>query len=435
MLLSCTDSYMGVEQVKTDSTKPGKVVVNQVVSKPGALEIHFELPKGNENIAHVEASYINKQGKKMEFSVSRYTSTILVEGFTGTDEVTVELVCVDNSGNVSDITLVKDSPLTSTVEIAFNSLKISPTFGGIKVDWKNDAGNHLAFHVLVEDSLDKYEMVLEEDPNQVIYSSDSLLTYAFVRPFEHREQKFGITVSDKWGNRTDTLITSLIPYKEERIPYDKVTDLNWFNYSYHNNSRDYHTHGVDPITGLQNDGNYHGTSYGVSTIFNNNLISRGYYIYKFIKNLSDGDASTNEMVHTVYSSMNLNVDCRLNRFKLYQRTHESYWYNRSSPKRFRIWGTDDSKPNAAVDFPGSWTLIGEYVGREPEDRNNLTQEEIEYFLEHNEFLVEEDNVNPDANPTASFRYMRIEWMESYDKNIPYYTLAEFVMYGEVLKKY
>ena len=99
LLVACADSYSGIEQIKTSSEKPEKITVNEVISKSGALEIYFTLPKGNPHIAQVVASYINKQGKKMEFKVSRYSSSILVEGFTGTNEVTVELTCIDNSGN------------------------------------------------------------------------------------------------------------------------------------------------------------------------------------------------------------------------------------------------------------------------------------------------------------------------------------------------
>ncbi|WP_286845617.1 DUF5126 domain-containing protein [Proteiniphilum sp. UBA5310] len=435
LFASCNDSYMGVEQVKTGSTKPDKIIVNDVVAKPGALEIHFTLPKGNENISKVEASYINKLGKKKEFSVSRYSSFILVEGFTGTNDVTVEIVCVDNSGNVSDITYVKKAPLVSSVELAFQSMIVNPAFGGVKIEWQNPAGNLLAIHVLNEDNIDKYETSLEEDPSKIIYSSESINTYAYVRPYDSRQQQFGFVISDKWGNRTDTLILSITPYKEERVDYRNIKALSTFNYSLYAGSRDYDQYGLNKTTDIQNDGNYHGASYGPETIFDNNRGGQQFYMYKYIKNFADGDPTTNELIHTAYSTYNLNADVRLSRIKLFQRTHYTYHYNRSSPKRFRIWGTDDSNVQWSSKFPDTWTLIGEYVGREPEDRNNLTPEEIEYFLENNEFMIDEDNVNLDARPTTSFRYMRIEWLETYDQNIPYYTLNELEMYGDVIRKY
>ena len=137
LMVACGDSYMGIEQVKTHSVKPDKITINEVIPKSGALEIHFSLPKGNPNISEVVASYINKKGKKMEFSVSRYSSFILVEGLTGTNEVTIELVCIDTSGNESEIIFVKSAPLISPVEVALNTMKVVPAFGGLKVEWEN----------------------------------------------------------------------------------------------------------------------------------------------------------------------------------------------------------------------------------------------------------------------------------------------------------
>ena len=109
--------------------------------------------------------------------------------------------------------------------------------------------------------------------------------------------------------------------------------------------------------------------------------------------------------------------------------------NRSSPKRFRIWGTNDDNSERWSKFPETWTLIGEYVGREPANRDNLTPEEIEYFNFNQEYTISEDNVNSEAHTTATFRYMRLQLMESYNPTIPYYTINEFEMYGDIQQYY
>src|SRR5690606_1200981 len=132
-MVSCSESYLGIEQVKTNDNAPEKLTVDQVIPKAGALEIHFTLPKGNPNISQVVATYFNKQGEEVEFKVSRYSSSILVEGLTGTDDVNIELVCIDASGNVSDATSVNVAPLLSPVEHALSSMKVIPAFGGVKV--------------------------------------------------------------------------------------------------------------------------------------------------------------------------------------------------------------------------------------------------------------------------------------------------------------
>jgi len=427
---------MGVEQVKKDSTKPGKVIVNKVIPKTGALEIHFSLPEGDADIAEIIASYFDKNGRKREFSVSRYNPTILVEGFTGTSEVTVELIAKNNSGNSSDITYAKGAPLVSSVELAFESLRVVPTFGGIRLDWENPVGNLLAIHILVEDNLDKYETILEEDPTKTIYTSDSLRTFFSVRPYDARIQKFGFQISDKWGNRTDTLIVSLTPLKEERLDYNRVVALTTFNPRYNAGNLDWDQFAIDPITGIQNDAIYHNnSSFAAQTMFDGQKTAQQAYFYKYVKNYNDPDPVNHEIIHTTYSTFDLRCDIKISRFLFFQRVDATYRYNRSSPKRFRFWGTDDSNPNWSSKFPETWTLIGEYVGVEPADRNNLTPEEIEFFTQNNEFLAEEDNVNPDASPITSFRYLRIEWLETYNKTQEYYSLNEIEMYGDISKTY
>ena len=158
-------------------------------------------------------------------------------------------------------------------------------------------------------------------------------------------------------------------------------------------------------------------------------------IYKFVKNLSAPDAADQITVHDVYTTFDLNIDVRLSRVKIFPRTGSGYTYNRSSPKRFRIWGTNDANNQRWAKFPETWTLIGEYVGKEPVDISNLTPEEVEYFNQNQEYSISEDNVNPDAHTTEAFRYMRLQLMESYNPNESFYTINELQMFGDIQKFY
>ena len=435
LLISCNDKYLGIEQVVVNSDRPDKVIVNEVLSKSGALEINFSLPAGNPNIDQVVASYVNKSGEKMEFKVSRYSSSILVEGFTGTDSKNVELVCIDVSGNKSDITLVNSAPLLSPVELAYNTINVQPAFGGVRLDWENGNANSLAIHILTEDELQLGVVSLVEDPTKTIYNRDSVNTFAFVRQYPSTEQKFGFTVSDKWGNRSDTLISSLTPFKEETIDWKYVKAISFFNPTLFNGSRDFGIYGLNAATGIQNDGNAHAAGNAPQTMFNGVPSGNEYYGYKFVKNLSNSDPSKREIVQDVYATFDLNMEARLNRVKISPRVHISYTYARSSPKRFRIWGTNDSNSQRWAKFPETWTLIGEYEGRTPVNLGALTQEELDWFNLNQEYLINEDNVNPAANPTEPFRYMRLQLMESYNQNEAFYTINEFEMFGEILKLY
>lgn len=435
LMITCTDSYMGIEQIKTSSEKPDKISVREVIPKSGALEIHFTLPKGNPNIVQVVAICTNKRGEEMEFKVSRYSSSILVEGFIGTEEMTVELVCIDSSGNESDTTVVKAAPLISPVEIALQTMKVEPAFGGIKVEWQNEHANPFIIHVLAEDTLQKGVASLTEDLSKAIYSSDSLKTFAYVRQYPSKEQKFGFIVSDKWGNRTDTLISVLKPYKEELIEYGRVKAVTFFNPTYYGGVRDFGTYGINPITNIQNDGNAHSTSFAPQTMFNGVKTGNLFLIYKFMRNLTNPDPATRSLVHDVFVTFDLNMEARISRVKIFPRTGLGYTYTRSSVKRFRIWGTNDENSERWTKFPGNWTLIGEYVGREPANRDNLTQEEIDYFNLNQEYSISEDNVNPAASTTTTFRYMRLQLMESYVQETTFYTINEFEMYGDIQQYY
>ncbi|MFV0591580.1 MAG: DUF5126 domain-containing protein [Draconibacterium sp.] len=431
LMITCTDSYMGIEQIKTSSVKPDKLTIKEVVPKSGALEIHFTLPEGNPDIAQVVASYIGKQGEKMEFKVSRYSSSILVEGFIGTDEMTVELACIDNSGNKSDITEVKAAPLISPVELARQTMKVEAAFGGVKVEWQNANANPFVIHVLTVDTLQKGIASLNEDMSKVIYSSDSLNTFAYIRPYDAIEQNFGFYVTDKWNNKTDTLISAIIPYKEEEIDFNYVKAVTFFNPSYYAGARDYDTYGINPVTNIQNDGNAHSKNYDPQKMFNGVTSGSEFLAYKFMKNLNDPDPANRELVNDVYETFDLNMEVRISRVKVFPRPSLSYTYSRSSVKRFRIWGTNDANTEKWTKFPETWTLIGEYVGKEPANRESLTAEEIEYFNYNQEYTISEDNVNPDASPTATFRYMRLQLMESYVQSTTFYTINEFQMFGDI----
>src|SRR5690606_38147544 len=103
---------------------------------------------------------------------------------------------------------------------------------------------------------------------------------------------------------------------------------------------------------------------------------------------------------------------------------------------FRIYDTNDANSQRWTKFPEGWTLIGEYEGPEPANRASITQEETERFKAGMEHLIIDGNVNPDARPATSFRYMRLHWMESYGgAGETGYTVNEFIMYGDVERYY
>lgn len=434
IIAACAESYQGLDKIQTDGIAPGKITVNEVVPKSGALEIHFSLPKGDDDIAQVVASYLNDRQEKVDFTVSRYTSSITAEGFTGTDEREVELVCVDNSGNESEVTVAKGSPLISPVELARETMTAEAAFGGVKIDWENVSGDLLVIHVLTDDTLQvKGDTKFSEDPTKRIYTRDTTAnrTYAYVRQYPDYEQRFGFVISDKWGNRSDTLVGLWTPFREDVVDYKQIEALSWFDYQYTTGvTQDYDIEGIDPVTGIQKDGLYYGSSYGPHTLFNGST-ANAFWVAKFTKNLNDGDQSTNEFAQSVFATYDLNIDVSLSRMKIHWRQP----YIGASVKRFRFWGTNDANADRQTKFPEGWTLVGEYVAPDAVDSNNPTPDELE-AAKGMEFSIQDDNVNPEADPSANFRYLRIEMLESYagpDQMV--YHWNEIFLWGQIEKKY
>lgn len=435
LFITCSDAYLGLQQVKTDSVSPDKVTVTNVVPKSGALEIFFTLPEGHPDIEQIVATYKNRKGNLMEFKASRYSSSILVEGLIGSEETVITLVCMDTSGNASPATTVTATALPSPVEIAYNSLIVEPAFGGARVMWENKEANQLVIHVLTEDTLEVGKSTLVEDITKTIYNNDSSNTFAYIRHYPPSEYQFGFIVSDKWGNVSDTLLSTVIPFKEDLLDYNLPDAVPFFNPTYQNSTKDYNIHGVNPATGIQNDANCHATWAGPHTIFDGETVPHQLYAYKFVRNLSDPDPAKHVLVQNAFLTYDLNVDIRLSRVVMMPRPHPQWAYQGLSLKRFRIWGTDDANEDRWQKFPENWTLIGEYEGPECATPGNPTQEEMNRFYEGVEFTIRDENLNPEANPTQSFRYMRLELLETYNPLAVNYAMNEFIMYGDILNTY
>src|SRR5690606_3183590 len=212
-----------------------------------------------------------------------------------------------------------------------------------------------------------------------------------------------------------------------------VKAVSFFNPTIFAGSPDYGQYGVNATTKLQNDGNAHSAATAPQTMFNGIRTGNLFYGYKFVKNLTNPDPANRTVVQDFFVTFDLNMDVRLSRVKIFPRTALVYTYTRSSVKRFKIWGTNQSNGERWTNLPRNWTLIGEYVGREPVNLGSLTPDEIEFFNFNQEYSIAEGNVNPAGRPDEVFRYMRIQLMESYNPNEAFYTFNEFQMFGDVQK--
>lgn len=437
LLTACSQSYDGLEIIQTDNIPPQKLTITEVVPKPGALEIHYELSKQDKDVAQIVASY-TKNGEKKEFNTSRYVSSILVEGFMGPAEQTVDLQVVDNSGNTSEITQVKATPLKSPVEEAFEALHAEQAFGGVRLSWKNTSGDFLTIHVLTNDTLQiKGDTVFIEDPSKIIYTRDTVSanTFTYIRNYPPVEQKFGFSITDKWGNRTDTLVAMITPIREDHVESNQIRVIEEFGYEYTNGkTKDYDQYGfLDAEKTFQKDSPFYAGWAGPATLFNGNVGPAGeFYCTKFTKNYNDADPDNDEFVQSAFISYDLRCDVQLGRFKVWWRSNA--WQG-GNTRRWRFWGTTDKNPAWRSQFPEGWDLVGEYQVKDPVNPGSPTDEEVEMWVNGIDFNIKDDNLNPDAKTDATIRYIRIEMVESFDPTLPQYTFNEMEFWGEIENKY
>ena len=148
-LVSC--EFKNIDwQPGTDSVAPGTVSNVSVENLPGGAKITYDLPD-EKDLAFVEANY-TIDGKLRRISASVYTNSLNVEGFGSTSAQTVQLFCVDRSGNYSKGVNVEINPLAPPVTAIFESIKLRPTFGGVSLEWDNPSQANVSLWLLHKDA-------------------------------------------------------------------------------------------------------------------------------------------------------------------------------------------------------------------------------------------------------------------------------------------
>lgn len=119
LLVCCTEEYVG--QPATDNTPPGKISVVKVESTPGGANIIYKAPS-DPDLLYVNA-YYKLNGEMKNVSASLYADTLKIVGFGSTEPQTIQVRCVDRSGNEGEAVPVDIKPLTPVIEQVFETIK------------------------------------------------------------------------------------------------------------------------------------------------------------------------------------------------------------------------------------------------------------------------------------------------------------------------
>ncbi|NII27690.1 DUF4959 domain-containing protein [Pseudoflavitalea sp. X16] len=371
ILSACKQDVLG--PAEKDNVAPGQVTNLAVVNLNGAAKISYELP-ADRDLLYVKALYTTKQGVK-ETKVSRFNSSLTVEGFGDTAAYQVSLYAVDKSENASAPVQVTVHPLTPAVKLVRDSLELSPDFGGVNVKFTNHTEESLAIIVLANDSLGQFSPIYTHYTN--LRKGDFS-----VRNRPSVPTQFGVYVRDRWGNLSDTLIVTLTPLFEELLDRTKMKGV------------------VLPTDAPLG----HGGS--IAGIFDGNTTGGHYH---------SSDAARMPQWFT----FDMGVTAKLSRLTWFMRP--GYFYSLHNPRVIEIWGSNNPSPDGS--FDASWTLLTAYTQIKPSGlpEGQLSQADTDAAL------AGETLVFPLDIPKV--RYIRFKTLKNWS-NGTYVNFYELMLWGD-----
>lgn len=364
--------------------KPDPVVDYEVRAIAGGAVITYELPD-NEDLRYIKAVYHLANGNLKEKRASIYTNTITVDGFAEEGNYSIDLVAVAVGGIESEPTPVAITTLTPPYIKTLNSIgsegNLSATFGGVSLKFENETEAPLVIHVIAKDSLNQW--VGGKD----FYTQLSQGTFN-VRGYPSTEREFGVYITDRWNNNSDTIVNSFVPIFEEMMdkslfrPYNLPGDT-------------YEAHRGFRSTDVLWDGN---------------------------------DRVEVTIFHTApgtgvpqYFTFDMGVKAQLSRFLMYSRLNHEYRFNH--PRVFELWGSNNPNPDGSWD---SWTQVGTYTSIKPSGSpiGEQTNDDVEYARAGEEFDIESQE--------EAYRYWRWKTLDTWGGNSDV-ALGELTFFGTTVE--
>ena len=124
-------------------------------------------------------------------------------------------------------------------------------------------------------------------------------------------------------------------------------------------------------------------------------------------------------------TLDLGVDAKLSRFKLYHRDGTSWFYKHYNPKTFEVWATDTYKEGMGDEYwteewKNDWVQVGDYVTLKPSGDGTVTNEDAEYASKGFEYSAPVD--------LKKVRYLRFV-VKSTWSGAAYLHIAELTFWG------
>ncbi|MDR3184331.1 MAG: DUF4959 domain-containing protein [Prevotellaceae bacterium] len=379
LFFSCAEEER-ITYYDPDAPAPAKLdpVTVTVKNLPGKSVIKYQTPD-DENLLYVKAVYESAPGVIREAKASVFIDTLLLEGFNVAGNYPVELVCMGKNEKPSGAISVTVSPLTPPVIEAFPSLTLNASFGGVRGAYQNLHDSELKVSLLADTTgTGNYELLR----SFVSTGRNSQFTYLGL---ESKETHFAAYLQDRWGNRSDTLYSTLTPMFEEEIDKDTWT---WYSPWLPSDCQVY----------VENNA----TLYGPANMWDN-------------KNPMDWTAGTvGYAILPFTTTIKLGARVMLSHITLYvARIFSGIAYTDSAPKVFEVYGSDLDTPGDNL-FGGDWNLLGQFVSTIPSGNTTPTRADIDHAVDDGDVFFFEPTENI-PNPYLPTRFVRIRFVETWWK--------------------
>lgn len=204
---------------------PLQVTVTEVKNINGASIIYYDRPK-DKNLQYVKAVWTTDDGIEYNQTASFYTDSIVVDGFGQEGSYKVKLYSVSPGQTFSQPVETIVNPQRPPYLVAYDNLKIFPTFMGIRVVTENITGAKLAFRTFKKDQASNEWREIGTD-----YTVNPNVEYYNRGHEADIDQSFRVQIRDRWGHWSPPKDTVCAPWFEKELPKNLFQEIALCNLS------------------------------------------------------------------------------------------------------------------------------------------------------------------------------------------------------------
>ncbi|MCS3732478.1 DUF5000 domain-containing lipoprotein [Mucilaginibacter dorajii] len=333
-MYACKTDNGDREPISTDKSKPGVITNVKITNYEGGAYITYTLPN-SDNILYVSAQYNIRDGVSRQTKSSYYSDTVNVEGFAKEADYDVTLYTVSRANVQSDPVKVTVHPKTPPYISIKATTAISADFGGVNVVALNPLKKEVG---VIVTAFDKSTGQMEIQDQH--YTKSDTINYS-VRGYNTDPRNFGVYITDRFGNISDTLKQAITPLFEELLDKSK---------------------------------------FSVYQLPTDTEIGYGWVLPNLWDGKTDGSSAgwhTNPgHVPPFVCTFNVGLSYKLSRFIIWERPDDGsnlYAFGHGNPRKFTIWGSNAASPKDSQlpassivgTVVGDWTNIGNYTYPDP----------------------------------------------------------------------